>query len=127
MSMIDDFTTNAIKLGQAIGLCDSVELRKLKDENEKSKLEIEKKSREDEYVKNQYKVMSELKEMSIDYKAAMLYATAKSGNMDALLEFLKPKETAKNPRVNESKFERVRTDPKPADASDAEIPADDDE
>lgn len=123
MSWIDDITNNAIKAGQAIGLCDSVELRKLKDENEKSKLEIEKKSREDEYVKNQYKVMSELREMSIDYKAAMLYATAKSGNMDALLEFLKPKETAKNSK--ESKFENVRVPkkpdaPKPADAPEAE-------
>ena len=121
MSWIDDITNNAIKAGQAIGLCDSVELRKLKDENEKSKLEIEKKTREDEYVKNQYKVMSELREMSIDYKAAMLYATAKSGNMDALLEFLKPKETAKNPKVPESKFENVRTEkPKPAPAPEAE-------
>ena len=122
MSWIDDITNNAIKAGQAIGLCDSIELRKLKDENEKSKLEIEKKTREDEYVKNQYKVMSELKEMSIDYKAAMLYATAKSGNMEALLEFLKPKEIAKNPKVNESKFDRVRTEKpaKPADAPEAE-------
>lgn len=119
MSWIDTVTDNAIKAGQAIGLCDSVELRKLKDENEKSKLEIEKKSREDEYVKNQYKVMSELKEMSIDYKAVMLYTTAKSGNMDALLEFLKPKETAKNPKVNESKFENVRTNPKPAEPAPA--------
>ena len=116
MSWIDDFTNNAIKAGVAIGFCDTAEVRKLKEQNEQSKLKAEMEAREDDTIKNHAKVMKEMDELKPSYDAVMLYATIKTGNMDALLEFLKPKETAKNPQVTGSRFERVRTDPKPADA-----------
>ena len=114
MSWSDDLTNNVIKLGQTLGICDSAELRKLKDDNEKHKIEIEKQTRTDEFVKNHSKTVKELDEMRPSYESVVLYEAYSTGNLAALKELLKPKETAK-PKVNESKFERVRTDPKPAE------------
>jgi tRNA U34 5-carboxymethylaminomethyl modifying enzyme MnmG/GidA len=116
--MIDDVTNNLIKVGQSIGLCDSAELRKLKNENEQHKLEIEKQTRTDEFVKNHSKTIKELDEMRPSYESVVLYEAYSTGNLSALKEMLKPKDT-KNPKVNESKFENVRVSKKP-DAPDAE-------
>lgn len=114
MSWVDTVTDNAIKAGVAIGICDTAEVRKLKEQNEESKLKAEMEAREDASIKNHAKCMKEMDELKPSYDAVMLYATIKTGNLDALLDFLKPKETViKNPK--ESKFERVRTDPKPAE------------
>lgn len=126
MSWVDTVTDNAIKAGVAIGICDTAEVRKLKEQNEQSKLKAEMEAREDDTIKNHAKVMKEMDELKPSYDAVMLYATIKTGNMNALLEFLKPKETAKNPTVTGSKFERVRTEkPKPAEAPKADVANDD--
>lgn len=119
MSWGSDITDNVIKLGTAIGICDTTEIRKLKEANEKSKLEAEMKIREDEVVKQNAKAIKEMDELMPSYNAVMLYASLKTGDLNALKEFLKPKETVKNPKVGESKFENVRTNPKPAEPAPA--------
>lgn len=91
MSWIDTITDNAIKAGQAIGICDSAELRKLKDDNEKHKIEIEKQTRTDEFVKNHSKTVKELDEMRPSYESVVLYEAYSTGNLAALKELLKPK------------------------------------
>ena len=96
MSMIDDITTNLIKAGQAIGLCDSAELRKLKDDNEKHKIEIEKQTRTDEFVKNHSKTVKELEEMKPSYESIVLYEAYSTGNLTLLKELLKPKPKSKS-------------------------------
>ena len=127
MSWGSDITDNVIKLGTAIGICDTQEIRKLKEANEKSKLEAEMDCREDEVVKQHAKAIKEMDELMPSYNAVMLYATLKAGDLNALKDFLKPKEVVRNP--NTSKFENVRTNPKPADAPadapEAEVPAND--
>jgi hypothetical protein len=84
MSWVDDITSNAIKVGQTLGICDTAELRKLKDENEKSKLEIEKKEREDAFAKNHSKTMKEIGEMHVTYEDAFAYCLAKMDDKDLL-------------------------------------------
>lgn len=91
MSWIDDFTTNAIKVGQTLGICDTAELRKLKDENAKSKLEIEKKAREDEFAKNHSKTMKEIGEMNVTYSDAYAYCMMKLDDKDLLKMLLESK------------------------------------
>ena len=95
MSWSDDLTNNVIKLGQSIGLCDKTEIRKLKEQNEKSKLEAEIKAREDESIKQQGKTIKEFDELMPSYNAVVLYATLKTGDLNALKEFLKPKAKGK--------------------------------
>lgn len=102
MSMVDDITTNLIKAGQAIGLCDSAELRKLKDDNEKHKIEIEKNTRTDEFVKNHSKVVKELEEMRPSYESIVLYEAYSTGNLTLLKELLKPKSKAPKPDTNDT-------------------------
>lgn len=97
MSWSDDLTNNVIKMGQAIGLCDSAELRKLKDDNEKHKIEIEKNTRTDEFVKNHSKVVKELEEMRPSYESIVLYEAYSTGNLTALKELLKPKTKTHKP------------------------------
>ena len=96
MSMIDDITTNLIKAGQAIGLCDSAELRKLKDDNEKHKIEIEKQTRTDEFVKNHSKTVKELDEMRPSYESIVLYEAYSTGDLTLLKELLEPKPKTKS-------------------------------
>jgi hypothetical protein len=115
MSWSDDLTNNVIKLGQTVGLCDSPELRKLKDDNEKHKIEIEKATRTDEFVKNHSKVVKELDEMRPSYESVVLYEAYSTGNLSALKELLKPKA-------------KLKPDAEPADApenTDVEVPAND--
>lgn len=100
MSWIDDVTNNAIKAGQAIGICDSPELRKLKDDNEKHKIEIEKQTRTDEFVKNHSKTVKELDEMRPSYESIMLYEAYSTGNLAALKELLKPKSKSESKPKN---------------------------
>lgn len=91
MSMIDDIATNVIKVGQTLGICDTAELRKLKDENEKSKLELERKEREDEFAKNHSKTMKEIGEMNVTYSDAYAYCMMKMDDKDLLKMLLESK------------------------------------
>ena len=95
MSMIDDVTNNLIKFGTTIGVCDTPELRKLKEQNEKSKIEKEIKDREEETVKNHGKCMKEVGEMNITAKDAYIYCLLKmsdSALLEALSKDTKPKQ-----------------------------------
>lgn len=115
MSMIDDFTINAIKLGQAVGLCDTAEVRKLKETNEKSKLDIEIKNREDAFVKNHGKVLKEVGEMGITAHDAYIYCLLKMDDK-SLLDMLKSQKSASSKAEPATHF---------ADVAEPEVPAND--
>lgn len=105
MSMIDNVTDNLIKAGVAVGVCDTAEVRKLKESNEKSKLKAEMEAREDESIKHHAKVMKEMDELKPSYDAVMLYACIKTGDLNALKEFLKPKKLKGKPESANTEVE----------------------
>lgn len=120
MSWIDDLATNAIKVGQTVGICDTAELRKLKDENEKSRLEIEKKEREDAFAKNHNKTIKEIGEMNVTYEDAFAYCLAKMDDKDLLkmlLESKNQKSKFKSEPQTDTNVEVEKAEP------DVEVPA----
>lgn len=123
MSMIDDITNNLIKTGQAIGICDSGELRKLKNENEKHKIEIEKLTRTDEFVKVHAKTVKELDEMRPSYESVVLYEAYSTGNLAALKELLKPK----SKQAKEHQTETAETETNVEVDADTDVVNDDDD
>lgn len=119
MSWIDDVASNTIKVGQTLGICDTAELRKLKDENEKSKLEIEKKEREDAFAKNHSKTMKEIGEMHVTYEDAYAYCLAKMDDKDLLQMLLESR--------NHKSKSKPEAEPNAdaADTTNIEVPAND--
>lgn len=94
MSMVDDVTNNLIKFGTTIGVCDTPELRKLKEQNERSKIEKEMKDREEEIVKNHGKCLKEVGEMGITAHDAYIYCLLKMDDkalLNALCKDTNPK------------------------------------
>lgn len=120
MSMVDDVTNNLIKFGTTIGVCDTPELRKLKEQNEKSKIEKEMKDREEEIVKNHGKCLKEVGEMGITAHDAYIYCLLKMSDT-ALLEALS-KDT--KPIKRKPKADTENTADAESEA-DVEVPAND--
>lgn len=95
MSVVDDVTNNLIKFGTTIGVCDTPELRKLKEQNERSKIEKEMKDREEEIVKNHGKCLKEVGEMGITAHDAYIYCLLKMDDkalLNALYKDTNPKQ-----------------------------------